>query len=584
MTPIDWLLVILLNGICIGIGVFQSRGPQTSTDWFLAGRTLPWWMVGLSLYATAIDSSDLVADSGGIYSLGLTYLVTNWVGTVIGWILAANVVVIPMYRLGMYTNAEYLEARFGRAARVISALVQVQYRTMVLGIIANTLYLTLAIVCGWGESAWWAVVFIALIATLYTAWGGLKSVAVTDAFQSAVMLVAAFVLFAMVWNYVGGISGARARLEAYDARLPAQILHVGHDQVQSRDVSANTALEIEGLLRLGGDYDPEAKTISRTTPAWMVCLSLVIAGMAYSIVNHTQSMRMLGARSEWDLRMSVVVAAGVILVVTFLNLMIGAFGRAIYPDPSMMPGLEVALMKPDSIYPVLVRDLLPPIVKGLVVAGILAASFSTFDSIGSTLSALITRDIYARVIHADGDDGHYLRFGRWLTPLIIFGSFAYVPFLQGQGMLLFYLDLVGAFVVPLLTVYLMGALTSVHATSGLVGLVTGVLYGVVRLIAPFIAGRWGVALLPASMMDGFAAYPWSVFCTAVPMVLVSLRLGWNRPGALRHEDQEGWLRDSQRAALAVSAGASAGGGAVLPLMLGALIVVIGCVLSFVVFW
>lgn len=584
MTPIDWFLVIFLNGICIGIGVFRSQGAKTSTDWFLANRSLPWWMIGLSLYATAIDSSDLVADSGGIYSLGLTYLVTNWVGTVIGWILAANVVVIPMYRLGMYTNAEYLEARFGMATRVISALVQVQYRTMVLGIIGNTLYLTLAIVCGWGQSAWYAVFVIALIATLYTAWGGLKSVAVTDAFQSVVMLVAAIVLFGVVWKHVGGFVGAEAKLAAHDAALPQRILHVGHDQLQTTDVAAKSPEEIDRLLLLGGRYDPETKTISRQTPVWLVCTALVIAGMAYSIVNHTQSMRMLGARSEWDLRMSVVVAAGIILLVTFLNLMIGAFGRAMYPDPSMMPLADLALQKPDSIYPLLVRDLLPSVFKGLVVAGILAASFSTYDSIGSTLSALITRDIYARTIYSSGEDRHYLRFGQWLTPVVIFGSFAYIPFLQGQGMLLFYLDLVGAFVVPLLTIYLMGSLTPVHPRSGLIGIVAGVLYGTLRLAAPFVANEWGVALLPAFMMDGFASYPCSVLCTAVPMILVSLLCGWQPADQMKHEDAAGWLRDSQKRALELQGGPGKKGHASIPVALGAVMIVIGLFLSFVVFW
>ena len=77
MTPLDWILVVLLNGAIIIYGLFLGRGTKSSSDWFLAGRRLPWWIVGLSLYATAIDSSDLVADSGGTYSLGISYFVTN---------------------------------------------------------------------------------------------------------------------------------------------------------------------------------------------------------------------------------------------------------------------------------------------------------------------------------------------------------------------------------------------------------------------------------------------------------------------------------------------------------------------------
>ena len=69
------------------------------------------------MYATAIDSSDLVADSGGTYTLGFSYFVTNWVGVVGGWALAAFVVLPSIYRAGIYTNAQY-EARFGPAVLV----------------------------------------------------------------------------------------------------------------------------------------------------------------------------------------------------------------------------------------------------------------------------------------------------------------------------------------------------------------------------------------------------------------------------------------------------------------------------------
>ena len=157
MTLLDWLIVILLNGSIIADGIFLNRGVQSSADWFLAGRSLPWWLVGVSMYATAIDSSDLVADSGGTYTLGLSYFVTNWVGVVGGWALGAFVIYPSIYRAGMYTNAEYLEARFGPSVRVLCAFIQVQYRTLVLAIIATTLYLTLSIVCGWSSGAWWAV-------------------------------------------------------------------------------------------------------------------------------------------------------------------------------------------------------------------------------------------------------------------------------------------------------------------------------------------------------------------------------------------------------------------------------------------
>src|SRR5688572_17358870 len=150
MSAIDWSLVVFLNGAVIIYALLAGPRTESSRDWFLGGRNLPWWIIGLSAFATAIDSSDLVADAGGVYSLGIRYFVTNWVGTVCGWMLLAHFIALPMYKAGMYTNSEYLEARFGPTARVLSSLLQVQYRTMVLANISTTLFLTFAVVGGLG--------------------------------------------------------------------------------------------------------------------------------------------------------------------------------------------------------------------------------------------------------------------------------------------------------------------------------------------------------------------------------------------------------------------------------------------------
>ena len=100
---------------------------------------------------------------------------------------------------------------------------------------------------------------------------------------------------------------------------------------------------------------------------------------------------MFGSRSEWDLQISVVVASIILIMTTSTNLMIGVISRAMYPEPSLMP-LEASPQARDSIYPLLVRDLTIFGFRGLVVAGVVAI-FSTFDSVGSTLSSLVVRDV-----------------------------------------------------------------------------------------------------------------------------------------------------------------------------------------------
>ena len=579
MNLIDWLIVILLNGSIIVYGIRLSRGVKSSADWFLAGRSLPWWLVGISMYATAIDASDLVADSGGTYRLGLSYFVTNWVGIVGGWLLGAFVIYPSIYRAGMYTNAEYLEARFSPSVRVLCALIQVQYRTLVLAIIATTLYLTLSIVCDWGTEAWWAVAAIAALATVYTALGGLKSVAVTDSLQFGVMTVAGLIIWSLVWNETGGWSGIRQRLQDHQSGLADELLQVQYDNVQLQDVRDTDRAAIERHLITGGTYDASTGMITRRTPGWLVALAFIIVGVAYSIVNHTQTMRMFASRSEWDMKMSVWVAAAAMLLMSFFNLSMGVMGRALFPDVGDLPHGAA-----DSVYPHLVNQFSITGLKGIVVAGVLAASFSTFDSIGSTLSALLTRDVYARLFVRSRDDKHYMRVGQLFTPLIIAGSFLYVPFMKG-GMLLFYLDLTSTFVIPLLTLFLMGALTRVHSCTGLIGLLAGAGYGVMRLLAAPVAEWHGIQILPAAMTNSFAAYVFSILVTAGTMVVASLFLGWAPKGNLSHVEQPGWLRTSQLALRQLEVEddqTAASDGA--PLLLAIISVAIGCWLSFVVFW
>ena len=598
MNSLEWTLVALTNGAIIAFGFWYSRGNQSSVDWFLGGRSLPWWLIGLSMYATAIDSSDLVADSGFTYRIGMAYFVANWVGIVVGWGLASHFVFLPMYRAGMYTNAEYLEARFGVGVRILCALIQVQYRTLVLGIMGETLYLTLHVVGGWDPfTAWSGVVAIAVLAAFYTTVGGLRGVAVTDALQFVVMTLAALIIWFFVWDKVGGWEGIETRLAEEDAALPAELLRIGQDNLERVNVpedSVPNALSREERVRrqllLGGELqsasDPSgdavrSAVIVRRTPAWLVSLAFVIMGIGYSIVNHTQSMRMFGARNEWHLKMSVVVASLAMLSMSFINLTMGIMGRALYPDQTVLPD-----GRQDAIYPYLVSQFETVGLKGLVVAGILAASFSTYDSIGSSLSALVTRDVYARILRRDADDRHYLRVGQWLVPIIIALSFFYLPFLK-SGMLMFYLELTSAFVTPLLTLFLMGALTRVHRSSGAIGLAVGAGYGVFRLFAVPVAENYGVAVLPAWAANTYAAYPISIALTSGSMVVVSLVRGWQPAGTPLRGENTAWLRSSQEALQTVSGPEAVrvrGAAGWLPSLLTLGVVGIGLYLSYVVFW
>jgi SSS family solute:Na+ symporter len=511
MTGLDWFIVVIINGSIILWGLVLARGTQRSVDWFLAARGLPWWIVGLSMFATAVDSGDYVAVVGGAYNYGLTNLTTWWIGLPLGWFLVAYFVLIPLYRSGMFTNAEYLEYRFGPTARVLSALIQIQYRTNVLANISFSLYLTFRLLTGTSSAtSWYIVVSIALGAALYTASGGLRSVAVTDAMQAIVMFVAAAILWTIVWNNVGGWSGLEARFTSIDPSLVDTMLHVGGQNNES-------------------------------VPAPLMILSWTLMLSAYVVVNHSQSMRMLASRSLVHLRWAALAASVITAFVMWFNISLGVLGR------SVMPHLE----NPDEIFPRLALEYLGPGLIGIVVAGVLAGGISTYDSIGSALAAVFTRDIYARFFVTDREDKHYLQVSRLATVIVIAASFAYIPFV-GEGMMAFYIRLTNVAVTPLFTIYLMGTLTRVHRDSGTFSLVVGILYGLLAFLGYDF--RWD---FPTWFIHPRWAYMWSLLITSGSMLLFTLIRGWEEKGAFEKrvptgiEGDNNWLEKTRREAAAL---------------------------------
>ena len=478
MTALDWLIVFGLNGAVVVWGIFLGRQTKSSADWFLAAKDLPWWIVGCSLFATAVDSGDFVAIMGGAYQFGISNITTWWLGLPIGWFIVSHFILIPLYRSGMFTNAEYLEYRFGPFTRAMSALIQLQQRTNVLGNVAFSLFLTFSTLTRWSPGTTWAfVVGIAFTAAVYTAIGGLRAVAITDSVQSILMIVATFILFVVVWQQIGGWGGLEQRLTAQDPKLVESLMHVGGQNTEQ-------------------------------VPPVVLVFGFVVTLTAYCVINQSQAMRMLAARSEWDLGTAALFASVLTIAVMGCNITLGVLGRGLFPD------LEQA----DSLYPRLLNEYLGPGLLGVVVAGLLAGGISTYDSVGSAVAALLTRDIYARFLVRHQDDQHYLRVSRWLTVVVIGISFGYIPFLN-QGMVRFYLRLTSVAVIPLFTVYVMGVATRVHRRSGAVGLTLGILYG----LTAFFGDNWG---LPTLWTNSWWSYIWGILVTSGAMLLTSLIIGW----------------------------------------------------------
>jgi len=491
MSFIDWLVVLIINGGIVAYGLYAFRDKRASFDWYLAAKSMPWWAIGLSAFGTAVDSGDYVAIAGGAYNLGLSQLSQWWLGIAVGWFVLGFFVIIPMYRSGVFTNAEWLEFRFGPAVRVMAVLINIQSRTNVLGNIFFSMYLMLSVLAGIDPQWSWIMVGgIAFTAILYIMRGGLQAGVFTDAMQGIAMIVASLVLWSVVWYNTGGWDGLHARLAAVDPQLPDTLLHVG-------------------------GYAPDG------VPPMVVVFGFIVVLTMYVVVNQYETIRFLGARSEWDFKMATLVAAGATAICLWFNVSMGPLARADFPD----------LAQPDQAYPLMVARYLPPGLVGLVMAGVIAGGYSTFDSIGIGISSLFVRDIYARFIVRNESDAHYTRIGRITVPFIIALGFAYVPFIQ-EGMLLFYLRLAGAIAVPLMTVILMGIFTRVHRATGLIGLLAGLAYGISAILAE--SYEWG---LPVWYTHTWWAYLWNIIIPAVAMMIADRIISMDRGPATDEELQ-----------------------------------------------
>ncbi len=529
MHPIDWLIVILLNGGIIGYGFYLSRGTVTSSEWFLGKRALPWWGIGLSMFATNVDNADIVSVTGETFHTGLHIISVYAIGSAVGAIISAFFIAPKMYRAGFYTNAEYLEARFGVSARVLSAFVQIQYRSSLLGLMLYSVFVLLTGLNIMGPiDAWKLIVILVICSGIYTAWGGLKSVVWTDALQGIILMLAGIVIFVAVWNAAGGWSGLQKTIAKNDAQQgthQSDLLHAGK-------YSGGQGTETPYVIQLGeNDFN---------LGPFLVVIGWTIVGCGYWTVNHTQTMRLLGARSLWDMKMASVAGVAMSLPVMIMIACLGIFGHA-------LPEIN-NISSSDQLYPEMIKQYLGVGFKGIVVAGVVAATVSTVDSMGSALSAIFTRDIYARLLVRDRDDQHYLQVGRWATLGVLLLGFLYLPFILHQkNMLKAFITLIPVFVTPLFTMYLLGAFTRVSRRSGLWGLIVGALYGLFALYcreAPSINWLPNIEGVPIWFWGKWVAFSWSFFITSTSMGIVTCITGLQPTSELLVLKQTGWLERS----------------------------------------
>ena len=416
LSGIDIVIFAVYIVAVLALGVYASRkGAATKRDYFLAGDKLPWWMVGGSIIAANISSHHFVSIMGTAYFLGFAAMNIAWPAVFTG-LFALLWIFLPFYlRNGFYTMPEFLDRRFGGAARIVyGVLILLTYvfveiaAVLFLGALAiNTLLPSIEI--------WQAVVGLALLTGIYTVTGGLRAVVWTEMLQLVVLMSGGAILAVKaVWHpHVGGIHGLSERWNDWHLLL------------------SSTNASFPWTMFLGG----------------LVCISVF-----YCAANQFIVQRCLAAKDEWHARMGVV-------AVNYLQVLL----PFIYIVPGLVAPLIIGrhLAKPDMVFPTLVRQLLPPGLAGLVMAGLIAAIMSHLSGAVNACTTIATVDFYLPYINKKATDRQAVRFGRITGTAIFTISMIWAILMLGKQdtpVFLYLLNVYGVFTPGIATMFLLGIL------------------------------------------------------------------------------------------------------------------------------
>jgi SSS family solute:Na+ symporter len=378
--------IVIFAGYCflvVFLGLFVSRRKKgmvdTSSDYFLASRSLPWWAVGSSLIASNISAEQFIGMSGSGYAIGLGIATYEWIGA-LGLLIVAKFFLPIFLKTKIYTMPQFLEIRFDHHVRTSLAVFWLLVYVFVN--LTSVLYLgALVMVNVMGVELWQAVLGLALFSALYSVYGGLKAVAWTDVMQVTFLVAGGLITTFVVLSEIGEGRGILAGFAKMVELAPEKF-----DMILSKDHPMYTYLPGLGVI-LGG--------------IWM-------ANLYYFGCNQYIIQRALAARSIREAQRGVAFAGFLKLLLPLLVVIPGIAAFVLNAD----------IARSDDAYPWLLSNFIGPGLKGLVFAALIAAIVSSLSSMTNSSSTIFTIDLYQPLIRKGASEKELVRTGR-ITSLVV---------------------------------------------------------------------------------------------------------------------------------------------------------------------
>lgn len=436
LSVLDSAIILLYILVVLAIGFYFRKRSKNSEEYFLAGRKVGWIAIGASLFATNISSEHFLGLAGTGSKSGLAVGHFEWLACLIllllGWVFT------PFYiESGVFTMPEFLEKRYNSAARYYLSIVSIL--SYILTKISISLYaggILLNAVVGW--DMYTSAVVIVIITGIYTLLGGLSAVIYTDLVQMFILIIGSIILTLIGLSEAGGWA----------------------------NLVANTPADFWSMF----------KPLTHPDFPWTgIIFGAPILGLWYWCTDQYIVQRVLSAKNLTNAQSGTIFAGYLKILPVFILVLPGII--AFHISGGTVSG--------DKAYPWLVTHLLPSGIKGIVVAGLLAALMSSLSAMFNSTSTLLTIDVFKK-LKPEADEKMLVRFGRISTGLMIILGLLWIPFigLLSDDRMYVYLQSVQAYVSPpIASVFLFGLFSSrVNGKGAIAALLTGLFLGVFRLI------------------------------------------------------------------------------------------------------
>jgi SSS family solute:Na+ symporter len=453
LTSLDLIIIGIYFAVVFGIGFYFARKERTSTDYFLASRSVGWFAIGASLFVSNISTEHFIGLAGSGATTGLAVGHFEWLACLI--LLILGWVFVPFYlRSNVFTMPEFLERRFSRGSAVYLASISIiAYILTKISVHLWAAAIVLERVVGWSPLQ--AALVLVIVTGIYTIAGGLSAVIYTEVVQTLVLLTGAIALTFIGLHRVGGFAGLRAD-------VPAAYFHM-----------------IKPMT------DPEF-------PWTGIFFGAPILGIWYWCTDQVIVQRVLSARDEGHAKAGTIFAGFLKILPVFLLVVPGLIAVALFRDMFQF-GANGKVLNGDIAFPTLIINLLPTGLVGLMIAALLAALMGGMASVFNSASTLVTLDFYKK-LKPEASEAKLVAIGRIATGIMVLLGIAWVPFIHLiSGQLYIYLQSVQAYISPPIAVcFILGILwPRLNGRGALASLLTGFVLGAIRFILELVDASHG---------------------------------------------------------------------------------------------